>query len=317
MKLTRALVRLLLAALALGSATTVRATTMALGDASAYNVYVLGDMKESYTDSQGRVAVAGNATLTGYGVGSSFSNNPSAAGTTLVVGGNLAYNNGEIHYGSVAYGGTMTGSNYGIPNGTATHGSVLDFGATNSYLTSTSSYLAGLTSNGATTDYYGGVHLVGSDPTLNIFTLSGAALASAWGVVIDAPAGSTVLVNVTGTTSGMQNMGLNFQDLNGDGTGLVGRQNVIYNFNQATSLTLGGVSVQGSILAPNATVNFNNGNIEGQLIAGNLIGSGEAHNYLFQGNLPAPTQIPEPSSVLLLGLAGGVLVMRRKREKAE
>ncbi|QJE98690.1 choice-of-anchor A family protein [Luteolibacter luteus] len=283
-----------------------------LSFASNYNIYVLGNMTQWNVDSEGRVAVAGDASLTNYGVGSKFSSNPSSAGDMLVVGGNLSYNGGEVHYGNLVYGGTLSG-NFGIPHGTTTHGSAMDFATANNYLTSASSYWGGMASNGATTNQWGGIQMVGTDPTLNIFTLSGAMLGSSWGVTIDAPAGSTVLVNVTGDSAAMQNMGLNFQDLNSDGTGTVVRNNVIYNFVDATSLTLNGVGVQGSILAPKATVNFNNGNIDGQLIAGTLIGTGEAHNYLFQGNLPAPLPIPEPSSALLVGLAGGMLAMRRKR----
>lgn len=283
-----------------------------LSIASEYNIYVLGNMTQWNVDSEGRVAVGGNATLTNYGVGSKFSSNPSSAGNALVVGGNLSYSGGEVHYGNLAYGGTLSG-NFGIPRGTVTHGSVMDFATGNNYLTNASSYWGGLSSNGTTTNQWGGLQLVGTDATLNVFTLEGAALASSWGVTIDAPAGSTVLVNVTGDSATMQNMGLNFRDLNGDGSGTVVRENVIYNFVNATSLSLSGISVQGSILAPKATVNFNNGNIEGQLIAGTLTGTGEAHNYLFQGNLPNPMPIPEPSSALLVGLAGGMLALRRKR----
>jgi choice-of-anchor A domain-containing protein len=308
-KLNRTLAGSLLAGLVVFGSP-AHATVLSL--ASNYNVYVLGNMTESNSDSEGRVAVGGNATLSSYGVGSKLT---SGAGNALVVGGNLSYNNGEIHNGNLVHGGSLTG-NFGIPNGTITHGNAMDFATTSNYLTTASSYWSGLSSNGSTLNNYGGVQLIGTDPTLNIFTLSGAQLSSSWGVTIDAPAGSTVLVNVTGTTDVMQYMGMNFQDLNNDGSGLASRQNVIYNFYEATSLTLRGIGVQGSILAPKATVDFSNGNIDGQLIAGNLIGSGEAHNYLFQGNLPNPMPIPEPSSALFIVAAGGMLAMRRRRTAA-
>ncbi len=299
----------LLACLIVSSAG-LHATVLSI--ASSYNVYVLGNMQESNVDSEGRVAVGGNATLTNYGVGSKFSSSPGSAGTTLVVGGNLSYNGGEVHYGSLAYGGTLSG-NFGVPNGSITHGSPFDFTTGNGYLLNASSYWSGLTATGSTINYYGGVQLIGTNPGLNVFTLSGGLLSSAWGVMIDAPAGSTVLVNITGSADAFRNMAIQFQDLNNDHTGLANRQNVIYNFYEATTLELGGISVQGSILAPKATVNFGNGNVEGNLIAGNLIGSGEAHNYLFTGDLPAPTPVPEPASAIL-SLAGcAMLALRRRR----
>ena len=280
--------------------------------ASTYNVYILGNMTESNVDSEGRVAVAGNANLTNFGIGSKFSSNPSSAGNALVVGGNLAYNGGEVHYGNLVYGGTLTG-NFGSPNGTRTQGTALDFATTNSYLLTASNYWGSLSATGSTINNYGGIQLVGTNSELNVFTLSGAVLASSWGITIDAPAGSTVLVNVTGTSDIFQNMGINFQDLNSDGKGVTDKQHVIYNFTDATSLSISGISVQGTVLAPKATVTFGNGNIEGQLIAGNLNGNGEAHNYLFTGSLPTPVSVPEPSALLLVCAAGGMIVMRRKR----
>ncbi|WP_367873588.1 choice-of-anchor A family protein [Luteolibacter sp. Populi] len=309
MKTKRTLVPSLLACLVTSSAG-LHASTLSL--ASPYNVYVLGDMQESNVDSEGRVAVGGNATLTNYGVGSKFQGNPASAGNTLVVGGNLAYNGGEVHYGNTVYGGTLSGS-FGSPNGSITHGTALDFASTNTSLLTASAYWGNLTATGSTINYHGGVHMVGTSSDLNIFTLSGAMLASSWGVVIDAPAGSTVLVNVTGTSDAFKNMGLSFQDLNNDHTGSTGRQNVIYNFFEATALEINGISIQGSILAPKATVNFGNGNVEGNLIAGNLIGNGEAHNYLFQGNLPSPTTVPEPATFMLSLAGAALLILRRRR----
>ncbi len=293
------------------TSTGLHATTV-FSSASSYNVYVLGTMQESNVDSEGRVAVAGNATLTNYGVGSKFQASPSSAGNSLVVGGNLAYNGGEVHYGNIVYGGTLSG-NFGVPNGSITHGSPVDFTATNNYLLTASSYWSNLTSTGSTINNYGGIQLIGTDPNLNVFTLSGSMLSSSWGVTIDAPAGSTILVNVSGTTDLFRYMGIQFQDLNGDGTGVANRQNVLYNFYEATSLEINGISVQGSILAPKATVNFGNGNVEGNLIAGNLYGNGEAHNYLFTGSLPSPVSVPEPSVPLLSVATLTLLVLRRRR----
>lgn len=312
MKMTRAFAPLLFAVLVSGIST-LRAATYSL--ASGYNIYVLGDLKLSNVDAEGRVAVAGNAKLANYGIGSKFSGNPSAAGTTLVVGGDLDYRGGEVHYGSAVHGGTLTG-NFGIPRGSVSQGNPLDFAGLSNELTTASSYLGALESTGTTTLQWGGVYLTGTGKDLNVFTLEAAALASANHFVIDAPAGATVLVNITGNAGTMKGMGFDFRDYNGDGTGSTSMQKVLYNFVDATSLNIHSIGVKGSILAPKANVTFQNGNIDGQLIAGSLEGNGEAHQYAFEGDLPSSLQVPEPSS-LLLAAAGGLLVLRRRRARVD
>lgn len=285
-----------------------KAASLSLAD--PYNVFIFGDMTESNVDSEGRVAVGGNANLTHFGIGSGFRNRPQEAGTALVVGGNLTYNGGEVHYGSVLYAGSLTGS-VNTPNGKTSQGRLIDFvGARNTLLTA-SQYWAGLPATGQTIDYYGGVRLIGTDSQLNVFNLSGSLLSRAWGLTIDVPAGSTVLVNIDGDANRFANLGISFSDLNGDGKGVTDKQKVLYNFYEATSLTISGISVQGSLLAPNAAVDFGNGNIEGNLIAQSLKGSGEAHQYLFNGNLPEVLTVPEPSVAGILVLA--ILLAARRR----
>ena len=282
------------------------------GEASPFNVFVFENMTESNVDSEGRVAVGWNAFLTNFGVGSAFQSNPPSAGNTLVVGGDLSYSGGEVHYGNVVYGGSLTGS-VSAPNGTVTQGAgVVDFVATRDSLTDHSAYWSGLAPTGSTGYNYGGVTLVGTNPDLNIFDLSGSYLNSAWGVTIDAPLGSTVLVNIDGVTNDFDNLGINFTDTNGDGTGITDKQHVLFNFYEATSLSISGISVKGSILAPGAAISFGNGNVEGNLIARSLTGSGEAHNFLFSGSLPEMA-VPEPSVLALAGASLALAGMRRRR----
>ena len=67
----------------------------------------------------------------------------------------------------------------------------------------------------------------------------------------------------------------------------------------------------GSILAPKADIEFNNGHINGTLIAGSLSGTGESHLHLF--NSDKPTSVPEPTGLLSLGLlAMGLCRFSRK-----
>ncbi len=72
----------------------------------------------------------------------------------------------------------------------------------------------------------------------------------------------------------------------------VDQSSVLWNFAGATTLNLNGQGgngyVEGSILAPNAQLNFQSGYVEGQIAAKSLVVSsnGEIHHYGFIGNLP-------------------------------
>jgi len=140
------------------------------------------------------------------------------------------------------------------------------------------------------------------------------------------PEGSTTLVNISGDVGKMKKFGFYFNgmdgnldgdDLNNDGQPdfLFPDNLILYNFYEATALNIAGIEVHGSILAPWADVLFSNGHIEGNLIAQSLLGTGEAHNELFNGNLPNHP-VPEPATVILLGggLIGVVAVRRRLKD---
>lgn len=281
--------------------------------AKDYNLFVLGDWASQYSDVQGRAAAGGNVTLNGYSVGSSLSS--SASGTnTLVVGGNLNFSNGSVSQGNVAVGGTASGG-VTVSNGTTTTGSTggLDFAAESTRLQTLSDTLATYATTGTTTYQYGTLTLTGTSSGLNVFTISGSDLSSANSISISTPTGSQVLINVTGTTDSLSNLGISL-------SGVV-QTMVLYNFYEATSLSISGVSVLGTILAPDAAVSFNNGNINGTLIAGTFSGNGELHNYLYQGTLlDNVSVVPEPSGWVMMiggfGLIGGMLRRAKARERA-
>jgi len=285
-------------ACAVFTALTPAVRAQSLGAASDYNVFVFGNFTSSGSDTEGRLAVGGNANLTNYSVGTSLS---ATGGNTLVVGQALTFNSGQVNKGNAVYGTTVSTSNFGIPNGSVIQGSPIDFAAAQSQLTSLSGQLAGLSSNGTFTDYYGTLQFVGSDAALNTFTVTAPSVNSANGVQINAPANSTVVINISGNNINFDYMGISISNTD--------KQHVIYNFYEATVLNIAGISVQGSILAPFAAVNFSNGNVEGTLIAASVSGQGEYHNYKFLGTLP----VPEPSSAALIGLSLAAIVARRRR----
>jgi len=249
-----------------------------------FSLFILGDIDHRYTDAWGRVAGGGDVTLTSYGVASHLSG---FTGDALVVGGNLTWSWGQVYSGDVVYGGsdlTLVGVN--VLNGVVEQGAPIDFAAEGAWLGFVSTLWSNLPANGVTdlVTWDQGqtwqITLTGTDPEVNVFTLPGDRLSHANGVTIHAPAGSTVLINISGTENRMQNFGFFL-----DG---VSRDHVLFNFYETQALTLQSVGVQGTVLAPGAAVTHNWAVIEQALIAASLDGSGEVHNGGFGGCLPLP-----------------------------
>jgi choice-of-anchor A domain-containing protein len=290
----------------------------ALGVASDYNEFIFGNIRQWNSDSEGRVAAAGKVRYSHMSIGADVKPDPAIG--DLVVGGNLRFSEGSVGYlkdntdpayqkGSIYVGGTA--DLYNVGYGSLEYGNPIDFQAAQSYLTQSSVAWGALNPNGTVTKNLLGngsfeIILTGDDPQLNIFKLSGADVmkANAGSFSINTPPGATVLVNIDGSVSAMQNFGFYFplpeEEYDWD-------PYILYNFYEASSLKLGAIEVHGSVLAPFADVRFFNGHIEGQLIASSLKGTGEAHDEFFIG------QIPEATTLLLL-FAGLTAVALERRK---
>lgn len=303
-----------------------------LGTAGYYNEFIFGDIAQEDTDSQGQVAAAGSVAYYNMSVASEVQTaNPSYP--DLVVGGNLTWANGSVGYfsdinsgasiykkGDIVVGGTATiaqnngGSSVAFGSLTTSAALPFNFATEQSYLQGMSTFWAGLAATGSSSVKPGEVFLTGTNPALNIFTLSAADIVQNIGFHINVPYGATTLINISGQSAQMQNFGFYFNELdaNYDTLGLFPDELILYNFFEATALTIAGIEVHGTVLAPWADTLFDNGHIEGNLIARSLLGTGEAHNELFNGKLPNHP-VPEPATVILLGggLIGVAAVRRR------
>lgn len=296
--------------------TTKLLTTLLLGSAVSsahaistvaadYNVFVFGDFTSSNTDIEGNLAAGGNVSLQSYAVAS----NISGSSARLVADGNVTASNGGVGNGQ---NGSIYAASTTLSSFTATGGifsqSQVDFAAAQSQLQSLSTSWAALAANGSTAISYGTLSLNGTNTDLNVFTVSGNDLTNTNSVNINAIAGSTVLINVTGSGQTFQN-GQVFL------TG-VDAAHVLYNFGDATALSLAGSKNPfGTVFAPFANISGGYGALDGQLIAQSFNGNIEFHNVLFTGNLP--TSVPLPAASWLFGsaLLGLVASMARKKRQ--
>ena len=357
------------AAMALGillTSTGVKAGS--LGIAGEYNMFVLGDVGEwksngnqvnkSYkSDTEGRVAVGGNAAFQNYAIAhrsDSLSDNPDNQ-DALVVGGNLYYKNGSVGHngvGQVHVGGEYINRNdnpWIIPESQLNlSSSPIDFAKEADYLTGLSSHLGDLATTGEVKSSWGTLGFIGSGAQLEVFDVSLQQMYSSHtfglGNVAD---DATIVINVYGDNANgnwgggtpgsfmIQDMSDWSIDWYSNAFTRANADRILYNFVDATSLSMSGVEIRGSILAPNTTVDFKNGQMYGNLIAGSLTGSGEMHRAGFSGyfdyespSIPIPgddvsgggsngggAMVPEPASMLLL-LAGYAGLKYAKRARA-
>jgi len=301
-KMTRYLTMstVLIAFLAIGNA-----HASSLGVAGDYNLFTLGDLTAT-SDAEGSIASGGNVTFTSYSVGSKI-----GADAKLVVDGNLTWlgsgtvGNPSAPNGSIYVGGTHALSKWSVNYGQLyTVQDQVDFDAAAEYLNQASTSWSQLQANGTAVNQWTTLTLTGTDAALNVFTLDSSDLRrnAMSSINIVAPAGSTVLVNVSGEDVSMMNFGMTLSG--------VTESNVLFNFYDATTFTLSGCGFTGSILAPHADMAFNSGNINGTLINKTHRGGGEMHHHLFTGELPP---VPEPTTLAcLMAAVVSWVSMRRK-----
>lgn len=284
----------------------VSAQAISLGTAETFNTFILGDFYCS-SDTEGRLAVGGNAVLEHYSVGDKLQTGE--YDNSLIVGGDLTMTGGRVYHGDILVGGTATVPPYQVTDGALIEGAALpiDFEAERAYLESLSRELAAEGANGLVTQQWGGLYLSGDGSSeLQVFNLDGTDVLNAHTFeVSNIAADATVLFNISGTSAGLTDMSLNSL--------LSMRSHVLFNFFEAEILTLRGIAVEGSVLAPFAHVDNPQGVINGTIIAASWNGPMQQNHVPFDGGetiMPPTSPTPEPSSLVLSCLGGLFLLFR-------
>jgi len=287
-----------------------------LGPAAEYNAFIFDEMDVSYSDVEGKVAVGGNATMSHYSVGLKASPSDYA----LVGGADVAIYNGGVNNGGIYAEGNVAINPAIVQGDVDAKGSVsainspvsgtvsssvifdgpVDFADAYTQLDATSEDLKNLTVNATTTmhpwDYliFSGDH----SADVSVFNVTASQLNTAWGVEYDLDSDDLAIINVAGTSININNM-----DFNVNNSGVGKQERILYNFFEATEIFMSGVGFKGSILAPHADFQFNNGVLEGSIIANSFTGSGQINAHYYQGTV----DVPEPATTAMLGLGIGLL----------
>jgi choice-of-anchor A domain-containing protein len=256
---------------------------------SSYNVLAFGSAQFTNGSAEGSIGVAGSAQLGNYAVASQITGDMGR----LYTGGSVNWGSGSVGKngsGVIRAGGSLTITQSVGRRAAEGQTATEDWEGLKTNLIALSTRLGQTTGSAPISAAGGKFTLKGTHPSLNVFTMPGTLLAQARTLVFDVPLASTVMINVTGTsatfTNGQQFVMENGQKKAMTGHALAGR--TLFNFPQATSVTGSSWGLQGTLLAPQANVNYSNGNIFGQVFANNLTTGnvGFQHCGSFKGQLP-------------------------------
>jgi choice-of-anchor A domain-containing protein len=263
------------------------------------------------SDIEGAAVIGGNFS------GATVYNNPSASQPTgfgaLTVFGNTSGNTININNRGNAYVGGTRGAAISFNGGgyiAAPPNTISDF---ETPLNSLSQSLSQLAPTG-TLPPTGNNEVITATPGANgvaVLDITAAALAAIPSFSINLNGASSVIINVNGSSA---NFNAN------DESGTNGANHIIWNFYDATGTVALNTLIGGTVLATGATVT-NANQIDGALVADNWTGSGELHDWAFDGALPevpAPGVVTEPSAMGVFGVgvaALALLSIRRRRDR--
>lgn len=240
--------------------------SVTFGEAADFNIVAFGDFSSPYYSSTtGRMAIKGDLNLNNYGLATAIPGDDQDI--SVIVGGNFDFEYGKIYGGHTLVSGSAEQVSTIVRNG-LTDSQVLldnvdgpfDFSDLEVELISRSRSLSELPASGQVVSQYGGLYLTGDcESPLQVFDVDGDLMLAAHTFQVSCiPENASIVFNISGTSTGMSYMSLEpLKPM---------RERILYNFYEATSLTLTSMGVEGSILAPMADANNPTGQLHGTVI---------------------------------------------------
>ncbi len=289
------------------------------GGASDFNLFSRNGVQLNNSDVEGRVAAGGNSLIKdnyriGYALAPLTTRNDLIVDGTLTTGWWMTMSKGSaVHSGAWSNNGT-NGMFFGNAGSTRTQVvSPINFTTIQTELTTRSTNWSNLIANGTVSSAAGVVTLTGTNTALNVFNFpSGFNYGAISTLQINIPTGSTILINYGGTTPEFSNIsGIKFTTSYWNGSAYVQiptsylgsrdaraySRNIMWNFYQATSLTVQNIGFKGSIIAPNADL-YSGGtgsHIDGQVMVKSVSQDGtnpsnmQFNWFPFNGKIPCPS----------------------------
>ncbi|MBN1606559.1 MAG: choice-of-anchor A family protein [Polyangiaceae bacterium] len=245
-----------------------------------FALVAVGGAVSGLADVEGPVASKGLASAASFSL-----NSARRDAVALIAQGGISFNNGTV-YGNVHYAGSYNTNGRsvtyinGLPPTGPSDPFPMDFTIAKTKLQGMSAALFQYptTPGASVSKEYSTLKFTGTDPVLNVFSVSSALFRNTYTYSFDVPPESTVIVNVSGgATIAVQNAG--FTDGNGQ---LLRRSNMLWNFPATTTLTIQSVGFPGSILAPYAAATLRWSNIEGTVVVWSATVSAELHFHPFR-----------------------------------
>lgn len=281
-----------------------------------YSVITRGDF-DTTSEVEGRTLVGGNFTgQNSVNFGIKLQNKVDKTDPVLRVRGNVVGGNAiNLNAGSLQVGGTTNNRKFNYNGGgSQINGSFSDVNIILQDLDMASAALAKLGPNS-------NVLIPAEQPAafkfnaapdskgLATFSIKGSDLFSnskVQQIELIANGATDVLINVGGA-----NIDWQYGNMVGLFTQNEWRDNIVWNFYEATTIKFGSHNMMGQVLAPLASVTTS-GNIDGSIYANTLKTTSEVHLPGYNGNIPVP--VPEPSLAGLGVLGAALLLLRRKRQ---